>query len=286
MRDNSISEHGFSKALSIVSLCVVGIVVAFYAFGGPIRRLIRESLMQRETSAHYEILYPAETLSPDALKQFTTQRESLLEQFDKKLGEAGSSARIHIVFDPAYSMAKSEQSGEEPYSVYGTTIRTKLGAQTPSLPPVADAEAVLFAAWGKPGNARIARWTSIWLTGEWRGSEIGMAAAEVEQKVGYKKLEIILSDSPGQIPSLEDQDLLGAAWISEVAEFGGTEAVRKIYAAKMSRPSLDEVTRVLGTSPLELERKWQMWSYAYLAGMPAMTPSSPMPMDMPMDTSH
>ena len=83
-----------------------------------------------------------------------------------------------------------------------------------------------------------------------------------------------------------DQTLLGAAWISEIAEFGGAEAVRKLYSAKMQHPTVAEASKVLGTIPLELDRKWQLWMYAYLAGMPAMRQDSGMPMDMPMGGSH
>jgi hypothetical protein len=47
-----------------------------------------------------------------------------------------------------------------------------------------------------------------------------------------------------------------------------------------------DVTSALGTTPLELDRKWQLWMYSYLAGMPSMPNNSGMPMDMPMAGSH
>ena len=124
----------------------------------------------------------------------------------------------------------------------------------------------------------------MWLVGDWRGAEIGMAAAQVEQRLGHKKLASLLVDPGGEIASSDDQTLLGAAWISEIAEFGGASAVRKLYSAKMPHPNVAEVTKALGTTPLELDRKWQMWMYAYLAGMSTMPRDSGMPMDMPMDT--
>jgi hypothetical protein len=280
------SELGFRKPLAIFSLSITAIVVALLFFGGTLRRFVRESLMQRVTSAHYEILCPPGALSQNSMTEFATQREPLFTSLDKKLGDADSNKEIRIVFDPSFPGPPAGETGPQPYSVTGTTIRTKPNGRTSQLPAAADAEALLSAAWGKPGNAQLARWTAIWLVGEWRGTEIGMAAAQVEQKLGHKKLASLLGNPAGEISSLDDQTLLGAAWVSEIAEFGGVDAVRKLYAARMSHPNVAEVTKALGTTPLELDRKWQLWMYAYLAGMPPMPRDSGMHMDMPMAGSH
>ena len=278
MTARASSHRGFSTSLAVFSLSIGAIAVALVIFGGTLRRFFRESLMQRVTSAHYEILCPSGVLSQAAMTEFATQREPLFTALDKKLGDADSNLEIRVIFDPAFSAAQPSASVQQLYAVTRTTIRAKLNGQTPQLPAVADAEALLYAAWGKPGNPQLARWTAMWLVGEWRGMEIGMAAAETEQKLGHKKVEALLSDASGEISSSDDQTLLGAAWISEIAEFGGTGAVRKLYAAKMSHPSIAGATKALGTTPLELDRKWQMWMYAYLAGMPQRPRDSGMPM--------
>jgi hypothetical protein len=276
------SEQGFSKPLAIFSLSGAAIVIALFFLGGNLRRFVRESLMQRVTSSHYEILCPPGALPQNAMMEFAVQREPLFTALDKKLRDAASNLEIRVVFDPNFSGTPASEGGQQPYSVSGTTIRTRLIGQTPQLPAAADAEALLYAAWGKPGNAQLARWTAIWLVGDWRGAEIGMAAAQVEQRLGHKKLASLLVDPGGEISSPDDQTLLGAAWVSEIAEFGGTGAVRKLYAAKMSHPNVPEVTKALGTTPLELDRKWQLWMYAYLAGMPSPPSGSGMQMNMPM----
>jgi len=276
------SERGFSKPLAIFSLAIAAILIALFFFGGNLRRFARESLMERVTSSHYEILCPPGTLSQNAMTEFATKREPLFTALDKKLGDPASNLEIRVVLDPNFPGPPASESGQQPYSVSGTTIRTKLNGQAPQLPAAADAEALLFAAWGKPGNAQLARWTAIWLVGDWRGSEIGMAAAQVEQRLGHKKLASLLVDPGSEISSPDDQTLLGAAWVSEIAEFGGTGTVRKLYAAKMSHPNVAEVTKALGTTPLELDRKWQLWMYAYLAGMPSPPRGSGMQMNMPM----
>ncbi len=279
-------ERGFSKPLAIFSLSIAAIVVALFFFGGALRRFARESLMQRVTSAHYEVLCPSGDLSPGAMTEFATRREPLFAALDKKVGDADSNIKIRIVYDPEFPGPPASDTRLQPYSVTGATIRTKLNGQTLQLPARADAEALLRAAWGKPGNAQLGQWTAIWLVGEWNGAEIGMAATQVEQRLGHKKLASLLGDPGGEISSPDDQTLLGAAWISEIAEFGGADAVRKLYAAKMPHPNVAGVTKALGTTPLELDRKWQLWMYAYLAGMPSKPRDSGMPMDMPMAGSQ
>jgi len=81
--------------------------------------------------------------------------------------------------------------------------------------------------------------------------------------------------------SPQDRALLGAAWVNAMAELGGAAEVRKLYSAKMTKLDVAEVTKALGTTSTELERKWQMWMYAYIAGMPPAGHSMAMPMGMP-----
>jgi hypothetical protein len=282
MTVNASRERGFSKPLALILLCLAAIAVALPFFGGTLHRIVRESLMQRVTSAHYEILCPPNALSQDEMTEFATRREHLFAALDKKLGDAGSNMEIRIIFDPAFSVKPADAAGHDPYTVTGTIIRTKLSGRNPQLPAAADAEALLHVGWGQPGNAQIARWIAAWFAGKSDSTELGMAAAQVEQRLGHKKVESLLGDPGGEISSPKDQALLGSAWVSEIAEFGGLDAVKKLYAAKMSHPNIADVTKALGTTSLELDRKWQMWMYAYIAGMPPAPSDSGMPMDMPM----
>jgi hypothetical protein len=286
MNARAPSERGFSKPLLIFFLCIAAIVAAVLFFGGNLRRLVRESLMQSVTSAHYEILCPPGALTQSGMKEFAIQREPLFTALDKKLHDADSNGEIRIIFDANFPGPPPSEIDQQPYSVAGTTICAKPTGKTPKLPVAADAEALLYAAWGRPGNAQLARWTALWLVGDWHGAEIGMAAAQVEQRLGHKKVSSLLADPGGEISSPDDRTLLGAAWISEIAEFGGEDAVRKLYATKMPHANVAETAKALGTTPLELDRKWQLWMYSYLAGMPSMPRDSGMPMNMPMAGSH
>jgi hypothetical protein len=281
--DNPRSESGSGK-LAVIYLLIVGVLAfALPFFFGSIRRFVRESLMQRVTSVHYEILCPPKALTQDAMVKFGAQREHLFAALNKKLGDADSNKEIRVIFDPKFTPDAPDATGRQPYSVSGTTIRTTLKGETPQLPAAADAESLLYAAWGEPGNSLLARWIAAWLAGQTNGTDFGMAAAQIEQRLGHKTVAVLLADPGGEISSPKDQASLGAAWISELAEFGGMDAVKKLYAARMPHANVADVTRALSTTPTELDRKWQLWMYAYLAGMPSMPSDSSMPMNMPME---
>jgi hypothetical protein len=275
---------GKGSTILFLGLAAVALILLFWARG--FRQFVQESFMQRVRTEHYEILWPRGALSQQAIIQLAAHRESLFAELDKKVGQAGQRAAIRVIFEPPASVQSAQEDGPESYSVTGTTVRSALRGSKAELPPAADAEALLRSAWGRPGNPQIARWTANWLVGEWRGAEIGMAAAQVEQKSGHQKLPNMLGAEPRQALSADDRTLLGSAWISEIAEFGGTNAVRKLYSTKMPQPSIDEVAAILNTTPLELERQWQLWMYSYIAGMPPNHGHSSMSMDMPITGNH
>jgi hypothetical protein len=284
MTENAPSERGFSKFLATLFLAMAAIVVAIFMYLSPLPRLIRESLMQRVTSAHYEILCSTGALSKDAMTEFAKQREPLFAAMNKKLDGAAANVKIRIVFENEFVQhLPIERDLGTFYLVSGRTIRATLDGKNPQLPLAADAEAILNTAWGEPEDRQIVQWTVAWLAGEWRGKDIGMAAAQLEQNLGHTRLAIVLSDpAENKFAYVEDQNLLGAAWISEVAELGGMDEVHKLYSAKPPRLTVAEAAKLLGTTPLELDRKWQLWMYSYLAGMPSMPHDSGMQMDMPM----
>jgi hypothetical protein len=276
------SERGFSSLGAALGVAVVVLVAFIVLFAGSLRRFIRESFMQSVTSAHYQILCPPGAMSQQTMTQFAEQRESLFARLDRKLNDAASNAEIRVILDPDFRATDAMAGTAQPYEATGTTIRTKLSGAFPQLDPAADAEALLYAAWSKPGSPLIAHWTALWLVGEWQGEELGMAAAAVEQRAGHKKVEILLGRTADGVLSTQDRALLGAAWINAIAELSGSAEVQKLYSTQMTKTDVDEVTKALGTTSTELERKWQMWMYAYIAGMPPASHTMPMPMDMHM----
>src|SRR6267143_2493851 len=276
------SERGFGKVAAACALTCVVLAVIVVFFGHALRRYVRESLMQRVTSAHYQILCPPGALSQEAMTQFATQREMLFVAVDQKLNDSASNSEIRVIFDPDFKAGAASTDVARAYDVTATTVRIGLSGRVPQLDPAADAEALLHVAWGEPGSSDIAHWTALWLVGRWQGRELGMAAAEVEQRVGHKQVASLLGQLSDAGISPQDRALLGAAWVNAIAEFGGTGEVRKLYSAKTTKLDVAEVTKALGTTSTELERKWQMWMYAYIAGMPPAGHS----MAMPMSTSH
>jgi hypothetical protein len=255
--------------------CAAAAIAALYPTS-PLRRVIHESFLARATSAHYELRFRAGALTSDGITQLTAQHEKLFAALDSKIGNSASTATIRIIFDePAAGL-----SAGPAYTVDGTTIRTFFNAPIPQVNPAADAEALLNAAWGTAGNEEIARWTAHWLLGEWNNQEIGMAAAGVEHSLGHTTVAKLLGAQSAAFTE-EDRTLLGAAWISEVAELGGVSEVRKLYSTRLNNLDLAAVSQALGTTPTEVERKWQLWIFAYLAGMPA-GPAPGMPPNMHM----
>ncbi len=267
----------------ILGMFFLALLVRTLGISNPLRHWIREARVQR--TAHYDVVYPAGTIRKEALRQFLSQRESLFATLNERLGGKASSARLRIIFDPEFSPKVSEPSAAEFYSVDGLTIRARLNAYTPELESAADAKAMLNATWGTPGDPLIAQWTAEWLAGEWRGQDLGIAAAKVQQDLGHTTLSNLLEQPSGN-SSAGDRAILGAAWLSEVAEFAGPAQVHKLYSASLIRPDLAGIAKVLGTSPPELEREWQLWIDAHVAGMPAASHSMTMPMRMPMPTSE
>jgi hypothetical protein len=275
-------ERGFTKAGAALALSCVALVVILVFFASPLWRYVRETLMQRVTSAHYQILCPPGAMPAETMTQFVSQRESLFATLNRTLNDAASNTEIKLVFDPEFRRTNARADAAQPYEVTGTTIRTKLSGAAPQLDSAADAEALLHAAWGKPGSPLIAHWTAVWLVGGWHGEELGMAAAELEQKLGHERVATLLGQAPGGATSPHDRALLGAAWVNAIAELGGPAQVQKLYSTRMTKLGVDEVAKTLGTTSTELERKWQMWIYAYIAGMPPTPHAMTMPMDMPM----
>ncbi len=272
MRSKPSSESGLGKLGAVFALLCLALLVGVVFFPRPLRRYIRESLMQSVTSAHYRVLCPPGALSQAAMTRFATQREPLFTSLNGKLHDVASNAEIRVIFDPDFKANSAGASPEKLYEVSGSTVRALLRSHVPELDPAADSEALLHIAWGEPGNPLVADWMARWL----------VSGQGQEQKIGHKKVAVLLGQPLDPTLSPQDRALLGAAWVNAIAEFGGVNAVRKLYSAKMKSLELPEITKTLGTTPTAMERKWQMWMYAYIAGMPSANPSMNMPMDTPM----
>jgi hypothetical protein len=255
----------------------VVVVAAFYPTN-PLRQWIQESLLQHATSAHYELLYSVGSLSQETAAKFISEREAIFTMLDHQIGDAASNDSIRIVLRANTAPRAAEAPGN--YTVDGATIRATLDGPVPQVNPAADAAALLYAAWGKAGIAEVGQWTTLWLASQWNREDLGMAAAHVEQRLGHTTVTKILAQQSAE-GSPGDRNLLGAAWVNELAELGGGQQVRKLYSAKLSNPDLAAASQALGTTPSEVERKWQLWIFSYIAGMPAGQ-TMPMPANMPM----
>src|ERR1700674_5728694 len=120
------SERGIGNvgaAFAIAWLARVAIVIFF---ARPLRRYVRESLMQSVTSTHYQILSPPGALTQEAMTQFATIRETLFAAADRKLNDVASNAEIRLIFDPDFKASAATTDAAQTYEVTGTTVRTLL----------------------------------------------------------------------------------------------------------------------------------------------------------------
>src|SRR5467141_570439 len=125
------SERGLGKVGAAFALACLALALIVIVFARPLRRYVREALMQRVTSAHYQILCPPGALSQEAMTQFASQREMLFVAVDRKLNDAASNAEIRVIFDPDFKVGAASTGVAQTYEVTGPTVRTGLSGLVP-----------------------------------------------------------------------------------------------------------------------------------------------------------
>src|SRR3979490_3396043 len=96
------SERGFGKVGAAFARACMVLAVIVVCFGHALRRYVRESLMQRVTSAHYQVLCPPGALSQEAMTQFATQREMLFVAVDRKLNDVSLASGLMRILAPDF----------------------------------------------------------------------------------------------------------------------------------------------------------------------------------------
>jgi len=198
---------------------------------------------------------------------------------DQKLNDAVSNSEIRVIFDPEFKAAAASTGVAQTYDVTGTTVRTGLSGRFRN--SIRRRTRRRCCMW--PGACRGVRLSLIgrrWIDwGDGRDRSLGMAAAELEQRVGHKAgLRVCWDSRPTWAFRRMTGRCSGRRGSMRLRNSAGPAEVRKLYSAKMTKLDLAEVTKALGTTSTELERKWQMWMYAYIAGMPPAGHSMAMPM--------
>ncbi|HYB61558.1 MAG TPA: hypothetical protein VEH50_08775 [Methylomirabilota bacterium] len=259
-----------------------------------LRRWYGERTMSRVDSAHYEVLSPPGAFTTEQISDFVAARETLLNDMAGRLHISAGKVRLRVIIYPDFPSMTAATGSRHANTVNGITVRAVLGGSIQQVDPAADAQALLHALWGVPSSERLDRWTARWLAGEWDGGDVSEAAAMLDRNTGHRSLVQLLNPQLDGVISPLIREPMGGAWIASIADQGGVETVRRLYRSKTSDPTAANLAASLGTTPQELERRWELWLYAYQAGMPtAATPSSagssmrmpmamPMPMTMPM----
>jgi len=288
---DAIVPAPWPTAQSITSLVAGLILLAALINSQSLRRWYAESTMSSLSSAHYEIYSPRGAFTPAQLNDFVTARENIFNEMTAKLHSPPGKTRLRMVLYPSFPSIAEATGAMRAHTVSGTTVRAVLGGSISQVDPAADAQALLHALWGQPSSERMGKWTARWLAGEWEGGDVSDAAAMLDRNTGHRTLAQLLDPGLDGVISPLIREPMGAAWIASVADQGGVESVRKLYLVKSSNPTAAELAAALGIAPQELERRWQLWLYAYQAAMPTSSTNSPgstmqmsmsMPMDMPM----
>ncbi len=239
---------------------------------------LSERHLQSISSAHYQVLFDPKAYSAESIRAFASERERILAAQAARLGAPPDALRLRVVLYPSLISLRAATGSERLYSVDGTTIREALGDFIDRVDPAADAAALLNAAWGKPGSARVGEWVARWLAGEWRGRPVEPYAAQIEAEVGHYTLaQLAASSSDGFLSPLVRQPL-GAAWVGTQFARSGLAAVRRLYSAKPGEPDLTALAARLGTTPAQLEQDWQRWATGR-ASMQAADPPPGRPAD-------
>jgi len=239
---------------------------------------LSERHLQSISSVHYQVLFDPKAYSAESIRAFASERERILAAQAARLGAPLDAERLRVVLYPSLISLRAATGSERLYSVDGTTIREALGDFIDRVDPAADAAALLNAAWGKPGSARVGEWVARWLAGEWRGRPVEPYAAQIEAEVGHYTLaQLAASSSDGFLSPLVRQPL-GAAWIDTQFASSGLAAVRRLYSAKPGEPDLSELAARLGATPAQLEQDWQRWATGR-ASMQAADPPPVRPAD-------
>ncbi len=244
----------FSARGAWAAVCLAAAFYAGLEQAPRIQPWLAERGLQSFSSAHYQILYDPKVYSPETIRAFAEEREQILAaaaaQLDLPL--AASAVHLRVVLYPNLASLRAAAAAERPYSVEGTTIRAVLGDYNTQVDPAADAAALLDAAWGPPGTARMGEWVARWLAGTWRGREVNEWAAQIEGEVGhYTVAQLVASSSDGLLSPLV-RNPLGAAWVGTIFDRSGLAAVRKLYSTKLDAQ--------LGAGSAQLENDWQRWT--------------------------
>jgi hypothetical protein len=278
----------WAVAQTVTSILAGIMLLAALLNSQTLRRWYAERTMSRVESAHYEVLSPPGSFTPEQLNDFVTAREALLNEMAGRLQVPLGKTRLRVILYPDFPSMADVTGVMHAFTVNGATVRAVLGGSVAQVDAAADAQALLHVLWGVPASERMDRWTARWLAGEWDGGDISEAAAMLDRETGHRTLDQLLDPRLDSVISPLIREPMGGAWIASVADQGGPEAVRKVYRTNSSAPTAADLAAALGTTPQELERRWQMWLYAYQAGVPTTAStgsggtSLQMPMTMPM----
>src|SRR5712692_1564085 len=219
---------GLSGRAGFVAVCVSAALYAGLQQASRIEPWLIERHLQTFSSTHYQILYDSKAYQAETIRAFASERERNLAEEAARLKEplgagtrSGESITLRVVLYPDLASLRAATGSDRLYSVDGTTIRAVLGGYIERVDPAADAAALLNAAWGSAGTARMGEWVAQWVAGEWRGRATDDWVAQIEHEVGHYTLAQLADSSSDAFLSPLVRQPLGAAWVGRVADRWG-----------------------------------------------------------------
>jgi hypothetical protein len=189
---------------------------------GQLRETILDSRLARWTTEHYEIRYPPSAYAPDAVRNFTEQREKRYPELLARVG--GSAAKLRVFLFPTHEAIFARTGSTAPYTVRGADVFAVVNQQISEVDLRADARALLHHAWGAaPAN-----------------SFLQQAAAALVAGAPPAGARITYEEGPYPLSQLSDGERFVSPFVREAlaAEFAawiGPERLRRLYTGQDTR---------------------------------------------------
>ena len=214
-------------------------------------------------TAHYEILYDSQHWSEAQAAAFAAERESRFARFNERLPWPDDGVPLRIVVYPDFRAlwrsGRRFSFGQRALELEGTTARAVADGSELLLSPVDDARLYLAGAWGESRSPLVATWVGRWLIGEWQGHPLAEWAGRLRlEGEGLSLAELVDEGQRDGLPPSQGE-LIGGTWIESIAEDSSVEALRELYKSTPERLSLSGLSALLGSSPRDVEERWQEW---------------------------
>ena len=233
-------QEAFPSRSALRAAGLAAVIMTALAAYGWLRNVALDQPLTRFTTAHYEVLYPAASYSPDRVRQMADEHESLwpgMEQRVAELGGAQAVARLKVRLFPTLEAKYRRTRSTAPETVERGEIFTVVNGEHARWSPLADAEALLQATQPNKPELEFLQTAAV---GYVAGSDLREAGRVVAEEGAYSLQRL---SSPETFISPMVRRPLAAAFAAWI----GADRLRNLYRNGSSgpdwRPALEESWR-------------------------------------------